>query len=105
MEERQVLSEYYIGRTEAYFDEEQDWIFTPPLFVVTKNPEKYISAQSDIYQLTEKGNDFFDDWAEKYGAGYDLCNGGMKTSLKPEDVYDILTTDPEYSVKLNTEEK
>lgn len=105
MEERQELSEYYIGRTDAYFDEEQDWIFTPALFVVTNNPKKHISAQSDIYQLTEKGNDFFDDWADKYGTGYDLCNGRMGTKLQPENVYNILTTNPEYSVKLNAEEK
>ena len=96
------LSEYVIGRTPAYYQDEDDFVFTPNYWIccaVTKI-DKYIDPQSPIYRLTPKGEEKFDDWADAVSCGYDLCNGRCKTDISREELFDILTTDSDYSIKI-----
>ena len=95
-------SEYVIGRTPAYYQDEDDFVFTPNYWVCCPvlKIDKYIDPQSPIYRLTPKGEERFDDWADKKAAGYDLCYGRCMTDISSEEMFDILTTDSDYSIKI-----
>lgn len=96
------VSEYVIGRTPAYYQDEDDFVFTPNYWIccpVTKI-DKYIDPQSPVYRLTPKGEEMFDNWADAVSCGYDLCNGRCKTDISREELFEILTTDSDYSIKI-----
>ena len=96
------VSEYVIGRTPAYYQDEEDFVFPPLCWVCCPavKIDKYIDPQSPIYRLTPKGEERFDDWADAVSCGYDLCNGRCKTDISCEEMFDILTTDSDYSIKI-----
>ena len=96
------VSEYVIGRTPAYYQDDDDFIFTQNYWVCCPGTkvEKYIAPQSPIYRLTPKGEEKFDDWEDAVSCGYDLCSGRCKTDISSEEMFDILTTDSDYSIKI-----
>ena len=96
------VSEYVIGRTPAYYQDEEDFVFPPLCWVCCPvvKIDKYIDPKSPIYRLTPKGEERFDDWADKNAAGYDLCYGRCMTDISSEEMFDILTTDSDYSIKI-----
>ena len=93
------VSEYVIGRTPAYYQCEDDFVFTPNFWVCCPavKIDKYIDPKSPIYRLTPKGEELFDDWADDV---YDLCNGKCLTDISSEEMFDILTTDSDYSIQI-----
>ena len=93
------VSEYVIGRTPAYYQDEEDFVFPPLCWVCCPavKIDKYIDPKSPIYRLTPKGEELFDDWADDV---YDLCNGRRLTDISSEEMFDILTTDSDYSIKI-----
>lgn len=95
------MSEYVIGRTPAYYNDE-DYIFTPAMWRTCniKSIDKYIDPQSEVYQLTTKGEEKLDNWFDAVSAGYDLCSGRCKTDITSEEIYEIITTDSDYSIKI-----
>ena len=65
------VSEYVIGRTPAYYQDEDDFVFTPNYWVCCPvlKIDKYIAPQSPIYRLTPKGEEKFDDWEDAVSCG------------------------------------
>ena len=96
------VSEYVIGRTPAYYQDEDDFVFTPLYWVCCPvvKIDKYIDPRSEVFRLTEKGEEKYDDWADAVSCGYDLCSGRCKTDITRDEMYDILTTDSDYSIKI-----
>lgn len=96
------VSEYVIGRTPAFFEDEDNYVFTPALWAAEPVTEMHteIAPQSEMYRLTEEGERHLDEWADAYSCGYDLCNGRAKTQVTPEQMWEELTTNPEYSFKI-----
>lgn len=96
------VSEYVIGRTPAYYEDEDNYVFTPSLWVCEAVNAKIskIDKQSPIYRLTEEGERHLNEWEDAYSCGYDLCNGRAKTKVTPEQMYEELTSNPEYSIKI-----
>ena len=87
----------YIARTRAYYDEEQDWIFTPDMWTYGWTPTNEDFA-GEIYLLTEEGKRVLDWWLtcrrmnehqRKNSFGYD--------STSSEDMFEMLTSNKEYS--------
>ena len=96
------VSEYVIGRTPAYYEDEDNYVFTPALWIAEPVTKMYtrIDRQSEVYRLTEEGERHLDEWEDAYSCGYDLCNGRAKTKVTPEQMYEELTSNPEYSFKI-----
>lgn len=96
------VSPYVIGRTPDYYEDEDNYVFTPALWVAEPVTKMYtkIDKQSEVYRLTEEGERHLDEWEDAYSCGYDLCNGRAKTKVTPEQMYEELTTNPEYSFKI-----
>lgn len=95
-------SEYVIGRTSAYYEDDDNYVFTPTLWIAEPVVKMYtkIDRQSEVYRLTEEGERHLDEWADAYSCGYDLCNGRAKTQVTPEQMWEELTTNPRYSFKI-----
>ena len=96
------VSEYVIGRTPAYYEDDDNWIFIPNLWTIchVTKIDKFIDPRSEVYRLTKKGEEKYDNWADAVSCGYDLCNGRCKTDITREEMFDILTTDSDYSIKI-----
>lgn len=96
------VSPYVIGRTPDYYEDEDNYVFTPSLWVAEPITKMYtkIDKQSEVYRLTEKGEEHLDEWADAYSCGYDLCNGRARTNVTPEQMWEELTSTPDYSFKI-----
>ena len=95
------ISETYIGRTDAYYDEEQDWVFTPALWKWVGNPA---NLAGEVHALTKEGEELLEQWCDDVSVGYDLCYGrakGLAAKYTSEQMWEKLT-DPKqgYSVKI-----
>lgn len=96
-----TMTKRYIGRTSAYYGDDDDYVFTPDLWTDSYNPD---DLAGEVHELTEDGEKILDDYYLDLGAGYDLCNGkaqGLANRFSREQMWEHLT-DPanEYSVKL-----
>lgn len=87
----------YISRTAEYYDEEQDWLFTPPMWTYGWTPTEKRFAGA-VYQLTDEGKRILGWWLEcrsmneyqrKHCWGYD--------NTSSEELFEKLTTDKDYS--------
>lgn len=92
--------ERYIGRTSAYYDDDDDCVFTPDLWTDSDNPA---DLAGEVHKLTESGEKLLDDYYWDLGAGYDLCHGraqGLADKFSREEMWEHLTN-PEngYSTK------
>jgi len=81
----------YIGRTAAYYDDDDNYVFTPDLWACGDDPAK---LAGEIHVLTEEGVGLIDRWLYDLGAGYDLCNGraqGLAAQYSREEMWNHLT--------------
>lgn len=81
----------YIGRTEAYYDENDDYIFTPDLWTYSNNPNDEDFA-GEVFELTEEGKEKLNWWIRCCGFNEyrrkHAFNPNMNT---PEQEWNILT--------------
>lgn len=92
------VSPYVIGRTPAFYEDEDNYVFTPSLWVCEPVVKMYtkIDRISEVYRLTAEGERHLDEWEELYS----LCNGRAKTKVTPGQMWEELTTNPEYSFRI-----
>ena len=66
----------YIGRTAAYYDNDDEYIFVPDLWDIEEDADK---LAGDIYELTEEGEELCYRYFHDLSCCYDLCNGRAKS--------------------------
>lgn len=87
----------YIARTQAFYDEEQDWIFTPDMWTYGWTPTEEDFA-GEVYLLTEEGKSVLDWWLTcRRMNEYQRKNCFGYDSTSAEDIFDTLTNNKEYS--------
>lgn len=89
----------YIARTKAFFDDEQDWIFTPKMWKYGWTPTDEEFA-GEVYLLTDEGKHILDWWLtcrrmNEYQ--YKNCFGYDSTSS--EDLFYKLTMNKDYALR------
>ena len=96
------VSGYVIGRTPAYYEADDNWIYIPNLWTIchVTKINKFIDPRSEVYRLTKKGEEKYDDWADARAVGYDLRDGRAQTKVTPEEIWEDLTSNPDYSFKI-----
>lgn len=97
MEQNEV--KYYIGRTSAYYEGDDDGVFTPDYWTWENNPNL---LAGEIHELNEDGVNLMIEWGDDYSAGYDLCSGrakGLAARYSKEEIFQKLCS-PEYSTEL-----
>ena len=81
----------YIGRTEAYYEGDDEAVFTPEMWTSSENPD---DLAGDVHELTESGEGLLSQYYDDLSAGYDLCNGrakGLADRYTREEMYELLT--------------
>ena len=99
------MSKRYIGRTSAYYGDDDDYVFLPDMWTDSDDPS---DMAGEVHELTESGEKILDDYYWDLGAGYDLCNGrakGLADRFSREQMWEHLT-DPAngYSITLSNNE-
>ncbi len=96
---KQNKVKYYIGRTSAYYFDDDEGVFTPDYWTWENNPNL---LAGDAHELNEDGVKVMFMWGDDYSAGYDLCTGrakGLAARFDKEEIYRLLCL-PDYSTKL-----
>ncbi len=84
----------YIGRTEAYYEGDDEAVFTPEMWTSSENPD---DLAGDVHELTEIGEGLLSQYYDDLSVGYDLCNGmarGLADRYTREEMWKMLT-DPQ----------
>lgn len=91
---------YYIGRTAAYYDDDDESIFAPDYWTWENDPNE---LAGEVHELNQDGHDLLFEWIDDYSAGYDLCNGrakGLARRYGKEEIFEVLCGE-EFSTKLS----
>lgn len=87
----------YIARTQAFYDEEEDWIFTPDMWTYGWTPTEEEFA-GEVYILTEEGKSILDWWLTcRRMNEYQRKNCFGYDSTSSEDLFEMLTNNEDYS--------
>lgn len=92
----------YIGRTAAYYDCDDDYIFVPDLWDIEEDAEK---LAGDIYELTDEGDELCYRYLHDLSCGYDLCYGrakGLAAEYSREEFFTYVTDEKNGYIKANT---
>lgn len=90
----------FIELTPSYADYKEnpdDYIYIPQMWWLCN--EETRDTEVEGYELTDKGDELATQYAEDYSSGYDLCYGrakGLAKTYTMQQMWDKLTTDPEY---------
>ena len=81
----------YIGRTEAYYEGDDDAVFTPDMWT---SSEDHDDLAGEVHELTKSGEDLLSQYYDDLSVGYDLCNGrakGLAAQYSREEMWNHLT--------------
>lgn len=91
----------YIGRTEYYYDGDDDFsIFTPDYWAWKNTPDE---LAGDIYELTDAGEELIYQWSDDLNVGYNLGTGrckGLAREYSKEQMWELLTGSAEYTTRM-----
>ena len=96
-----IEEKYYIGRTSAYYgDEDVDDFFVPNYWNWSNDPKE---LAGDVHELNQEGHDFLFEWIDDCSRGYNFCSGsayGLAAIYSKEDIFEKLCSE-EFSSKLS----
>ena len=82
--------ETYIGRTEAYYNEDDDYVFTPDLWTYDNNPNSKDFA-GEVFRLNDEGKRELNWWirCQRFN-GYQRKNAFNPNTNSPEEEWETL---------------
>ena len=93
--------EGYIGRTAAYYEDEDDSIYSPDYWTYDTNPNSNDFA-GEVYKLTDEGKDELNYWlrcrrTNEYQRKHEFLHF---KDVTPEEEWNLLTTSKRYSSRI-----
>ena len=81
---------YDIADDSSHLLDEDDFYFDP--------------LSEGVFELTEEGEELYDQWCDDASVGYDLCYGrakGLAQRFSKRELWEELTTTPELSTRIS----
>lgn len=85
----------FIGRTDAYYNDDDESVFTPDYWTRGwSRDDSDFAVEGPVYELTEEGDKLLSEWCDDRSAGYDLCYGrakGLAARYSKTEMWELLT--------------
>lgn len=95
-------SGYYIGRTNAFYDDDDDYIFTPDFWKYSSDEEdEYFAEESEVFELTPEGYQKLQEFLRYYNMNEyqrSRCRDSEFERMSYNAMWDYLVENEDYIV-------